>query len=451
MREERLAQLIEDKKYLEIKKEMEQMNEVDIAHFLNPLDPQTTLLLFRMLPKDSAVEVFAHFSREQQSSIITSATDTETEDIIEELFFDDMIDIIEEVPANIVNKILLYAREDERKLVNQFLKYPADSAGSLMTIEYVNLHRDMTVEEALEHIKEVGLTSETVYTCYVTDHNRKLEGFVSLRQIVTSEQDTMIEEIMESKIIKVNTHDDQETVAGVFSRYGFVALPVVDNENRLIGIITVDDIMAVIQKEATEDFQIMAGTSPTDESYLETSAFKLVRNRLPWLLILMISGTFTGRIMAKYEDVLASVVILSTFIPMLMDTGGNSGSQSSTLVIRGLAVGDIKNTDGLKVVLKELGISTIAGSILAIINFLRLIWIEQVPVMVALTVTITLFAVVVASKLVGGILPIIADKLNMDPAIMAGPLITTIVDAMALYLYFVLAQTLLSDLLVAVL
>ena len=447
MREERLAQLMLNKDYLKVKNELTEMNEVDIADFLNPLDPQTTLLLFRMLPKDLAVEVFAHFSRDQQTSIINTATETEVESIIEELYFDDMIDIIEEVPANIVNKILLYAREDERKLVNQFLKYPADSAGSLMTIEYVNLHREMTVKEALDHIKEVGLTSETVYTCYVIDNKRKLEGFVSLRKIVTSEEDVLIDEIMEEDIIKVNTHDDQEEVAGVFSRYGFVALPVVDNENRLIGIITVDDIMGIIEQEATEDFQIMAGTSPSDESYLDTGVLKLVRNRLPWLLILMISGTFTGRIMAKYEDILASVVILSTFIPMLMDTGGNSGSQSSTLVIRGLATGDIKNTDGLKVVLKELGISSIAGLILAGINFLRLITLEKVPVKIALTVTITLFAVVVASKLVGGILPIIADKLNMDPAIMAGPLITTIVDAMALYLYFVLAQTLLSDIL----
>lgn len=449
MNEERLAKLIEEKRYLEIKKDISEMNEVDVAELLNPLDPQTTLLLFRMLPKDLAVEVFAHFSREQQLGIITTATEREVGDIIEELFFDDMIDLIEEVPANVVNKILLYAREDERKLVNQFLNYPADSAGSLMTIEYVNLHRDMTVKQALEHIKEVGLTSETVYTCYVIDENRKLEGFVSLRKIVTSEEDTLIKEIMESEIINVNTHDDQETVAGVFSRYGFVALPVVDKENRLIGIITVDDIMGIIQQEATEDFQIMAATSPTEESYLDASVWQLVKNRLPWLLILMISGTFTGRIMSKYEDVLASVVILSTFIPMLMDTGGNSGSQSSTLVIRGLAVGDIKDTDGLKVIWKELRIAAIAGLALAVINFIRLVWIERVPTMIALTVTITLFAIVVASKLVGGILPIIAQKMNLDPAIMAGPLITTIVDAMALYFYFILAQTLLSDLLVA--
>lgn len=444
MNEKRLLELIEERNYLEIKKQISKMNEVDVAELLDPMDAQTTLLIFRMLPKDLAVEVFAHFSKEQQIGIIQSVTDEEVENIIEDLFFDDMIDLIEEVPANVVNKILTYARDDERRLVNQFLNYPQNSAGSLMTIEYVNLNRRQTVGEALAHIKEVGLTSETVYTCYVTDSNRKLEGFVSLRKIVTSEKDVLIEDIMEFDIISVNTHDDQETVAGVFSKYGFVALPVVDRENRLIGIITVDDIMAVIEQEATEDFQIMAGTSPTEENYLDTSVWQLVKNRLPWLLILMISGTFTGRIMARYEKVLAANVLLSTFIPMLMDTGGNSGSQSSTLIIRGLAVGDIEVHDGLRVIWKELRISIIIGIILAVVNFFRLLILESVAVPIALTVSITLIATVVAAKLVGGILPIIAEKLNLDPAIMAGPLITTIVDALALFVYFMIAQALLG-------
>ncbi len=441
---EKLTQLVEDKKYLQIKKEVSEMNEVDVAELLDPMDAQTTLLVFRMLPKDLAVEVFSHFSREQQLGIIESVTDAEVESIIEDLFFDDMIDLIEEVPANVVNKILKYAREDERKLVNQFLNYPSDSAGSLMTIEYVKLKRGQTVKEALDHIKDVGLTSETVYTCYVLDDNRKLEGYVSLRKIVTSEEDVLIDDIMEWDIISVNTHDDQEEVASVFSRYGFVALPVVDNENRMIGIITVDDIMGIIEQEATEDFQIMAGTSPTEESYLDTSVFKLVKNRLPWLLILMISGTFTQRIMARYEDVLAAQVTLSLFIPMLMDTGGNSGSQSSTLIIRGLAVGDIKVTDGLKVLWKEFRISLVVGIVLSFVNFLRLTYLEGVDLQIAMTVSITLIVTVVTAKLVGGILPIIAQTFKMDPAIMAGPLITTVVDVMALFVYFMVAQSLLG-------
>ena len=444
MDERRLLELLEDKKYLEIKQKISKLNEVDVAELLDPLDAQNTLLIFRMLPKDVAVEVFAHFSKEQQIGIIQAVTDEEVENIIEDLFFDDMIDLIEEVPANVVNKILRYAREDERRLVNQFLNYPQDSAGSLMTIEYVNLTRNLSVKEALAHIKEVGLTSETIYTCYVTDKNRKLEGFVSLRKIVTSEEDVIIEDIMEFDVISVNTNDDQETVAGVFSRYGFVALPVVDRENRLIGIITVDDIMGIIEKEATEDFQIMAGTSPTEDSYIDASVLQLVRNRLPWLLILMISGTFTGRIMARFENVLATHVILSTFIPMLMDTGGNSGSQSSTLIIRGLAVGDIKVTDGAKVLWKELRISLIVGLVLAVVNYGRLVLLEHVLSPIAFTVSVTLVATVVSAKLVGGFLPIIAEKFNMDPAIMAGPLITTIVDALALFVYFLIAQSVLG-------
>ncbi len=444
MNEKQLLELINEKNYLVIKERLAELNVVDIAELLDPLDAQSTLLLFRMLPKDMAVEVFSHFSKEQQLGIIESVTDREVEEIIEDLFFDDMIDLIEEVPANIVNKILEYAKEDERKLVNQFLNYPADSAGSLMTIEYVDLHRDMTVGEALEHIKEVGLTSETVYTCYVIDVNRKLEGYVSLRNIVVSEKSMYIRDIMEFDVIKVNTHDDQETVAGVFSKYGFVALPVVDNESRMIGIITVDDIMGIIQQEATEDFQIMAGTSPTEDSYLESSVWTLVKNRLPWLMILMISGTFTQRIMGRYESIIAGQAVLSTFIPMIMDTGGNSGSQSSTLVIRGLAVGDIKVTDAWKVIWKEFRISFIAGIILSGVNFLRLVLLEKVPVMVALTVSVTLVATVMAAKLVGGILPIIAEKLHLDPAIMAGPLITTVVDVLALIVYFQMAQVLLG-------
>lgn len=444
MDERILLELIQEKKYVQIKKELSEMNEVDVAELLDPLDVHSTLLIFRMLPKDLAVEVFAHFSTEQQLGIINSITDKELEYIVDELFFDDMIDLIEEMPANIVKKILKSSKEEERKLINQFLKYPIDSAGSIMTIEYVDLRKEATVKEALDHIKEIGLNKETVYTCYVTDKKRTLEGFVSLRTLVTSDEDKIIEDIMEDEVIKVYTHDDQESVANVFRKYGFLALPVVDNENRLTGIITVDDIMDVMEQEATEDFQIMAAMSPSEDAYLNTGVMTLAKNRLPWLLVLMISATFTGRIMGKFEDVLASVVVLSTFIPMLMDTGGNSGSQSSTLIIRGLATGEITTHDWWKVLWKELRISFIVGTVLAGINFLRIIFLEKVDTTVALTVSITIVVTVMASKIVGGILPLIAKKLKADPAIMAGPLITTIVDALALMVYFGIAKTLLG-------
>lgn len=444
MDERRLLELIEQKKYMEIKKELSEMNEVDVAELLDPLDAHMTLLIFRMLPKDLAVEVFAHFSMEQQLGIINSVTDKELEYIMDELFFDDMIDLIEEMPANIVKKVLKATKEDERKLINQFLKYPADSAGSIMTIEYVDLKKGMTVKEALGHIKETGLNKETVYTCYVTDRKRTLEGFVSLRTLVTSEEELLIDDIMEDEVIHVNTHDDQESVANVFRKYGFLAIPVVDNENRLTGIITVDDIMDIMEQEATEDFQIMAAMSPSEDAYLDTGVITLAKHRLPWLLILMVSATFTGRIMAKFENVLASVVILSTFIPMLMDTGGNSGSQSSTLIIRGLATGEINTHDWWKVLWKELRISFIVGIVLSIINFLRLIVIEKIDLTIAITVSLTLVVTVMSSKIVGGILPLIAKKFKLDPAIMAGPLITTIVDALSLVVYFGIATALLG-------
>ena len=444
MEEKLLEQVHEEKKYVKIKKELSDMNEVDVAELLDPLDPHTTLLLFRMLPKDLAVEVFSYFSTEQQLGIINAVTDKELAHIIDELFFDDMIDLIEEMPANIVNKILMYAKEEERKLINQFLKYPADSAGSIMTIEYVELRKDMTVGEAMAHIKEIGLNRETVYTCYVTDKNRTLEGFVSLRTLVTSEEDEVIRDIMEDEVINVNTHDDQETVANAFSRYGFLAIPVVDKEHRLTGIITVDDIMDVIEQETTEDFQIMAAMSPSEDAYLDTGVMALAKHRLPWLLILMISGIFTGRIMGRYEDVLSSVVVLATFIPMLMDTGGNSGSQSSTLIIRGLAVGDIKLSDGWKVLWKEFRISFIVGIALAATNFARLMIFDKVGVSVSLIVSITLLLTVMSSKMVGGTLPLLAKRLKLDPAIMAGPLITTIVDGLSLVVYFTLATRLLG-------
>lgn len=444
MDEKRLMELIEEKKYIQIQRELSEMNEVDVAELLDPLDPQTTLLIFRMLPKDLAAGAFADISTEQQSEIINAITDRELTHIMDELFFDDMIDMIEEMPANIVKKILKNKRESERELINQFLRYPEDSAGSIMTIEYVDLKKNMTVKQALAHIKKTGLNKETVYTCYVTDPKRRLDGFVSLRDLVTAEEDSIIEDIMESEVIHVNTHDDQENIANMFRKYGYLALPVVDNENRLTGIITVDDIMDVMEQEATEDFHRMAAMSPSEEAYLNTGVFSLAWHRLPWLLVLMISATFTGRIVTHFESILTQMVILSVFIPMLMDTGGNSGNQSSTLIIRGLALGEIQIKDWWKVLWKEVRVSLLVGVILAATNFARLLLVERVEVMVALTVSITIVITVISAKMVGGTLPLLAKKLKLDPAIMAGPLITTIVDAMALIVYFLMATILLG-------
>lgn len=443
MNEQELLELIDQKKYVTIKKTLSELNAVDVAELLDPIELTTALLIFRMLPKDLAVEVFAHFSTDQQRDIINAITDKELNHILDELFFDDMIDMIEEMPANIVNKILKNSTQEERNLINQFLKYPEYSAGSIMTIEHVELKQEMTVKEALAHIKEIGLSKETIYTCYVTDNNRVLEGIVSLRAIVTSEDDEIIKDIMEKELIYVNTHDDQETVASIFKKYGFIALPVVDKEHRLTGIITVDDIIDVIEQEATEDFQRMAAMEPSEEAYLDTSIFVLAKHRITWLLLLMVGATFTGGIIGKYEDVLSTMTILTAFIPMLMDTGGNSGSQSSTLIIRGLATGEVTLKDKWKVMSKEFSISIIVGVILAFVNFIKNMYIDKVGFTVAFTVSITLVATVMMAKMVGGILPLIAKKFKMDPAIMAGPLITTIVDSMALVVYFNIATALL--------
>ena len=444
MDERRLEKLIKERNYITIKKELDKLNSVDVADLLEPLDISISLLIFRMLSKDLAVDVFANFSYEKQRDIIGLITDRELKEIINELYFDDMIDMIEEMPANVVKKILSHAKEEERSLINQFLKYPPDSAGSIMTIEYVELKKEMTVKDALRHIKETGLDKETVYTCYVTDKNRKLEGIVSLRKLVISDEDDTIKDIMNTDVIYVHTHDHQESVANVFIKYGFLALPVVDKENRLTGIITVDDIMDVMEQEATEDFQKMAAMAPSEEAYLDTGVFTLARHRLPWLLVLMISATFTGRIMLKFESLLSSVVILSALIPMLMDTGGNSGNQSSTLIIRGLATGEISISDWYKVLWKEFRISIIVGVILSLINLLRLIVIEKVAFTIAVIISLTTIVTVVSAKLVGGSLPIIAKKIGLDPAIMAGPLITTIVDALSLIVYFAIASALLG-------
>ncbi|KAJ52633.1 magnesium transporter [Clostridium tetanomorphum DSM 665] len=439
-----VLELIQQKNFTKVREKIIKLNSVHIGEIIENLDVSEAILIFRMLPKDLVVDVFNYINNDFQEKIISSITDKEIENIIDQIYFDDMIDLLEEMPAKVVKKILQYSNVEERKLINEFLNYPESSAGSLMTIEYVDLKKTMTVKEALEHIKATGVNKETIYTCYVIDANRKLEGIISLRHLILSDYEAKIEDIMKSDVVYVNTHKDQEEVAKVFKKYDLIAVPVVDMEDRLTGIITIDDIVDVIEQENTEDFQKMAAMAPSEKEYLNTGVWKLAKNRLMWLIILMISATFTGNIIKSFENVLQSVVLLTAFIPMLMDTGGNAGSQSATLVIRSIALGEIKRKDVLKVMWKELRVSLIVGILLSIINFLRIYYIERVPLNISLTVCITLIFTVILAKVVGAILPMLAKKLNLDPAIMASPLITTVVDATSLIVYFSVAKILLG-------
>lgn len=441
---EQLMQLINEGKYAEVRNILIKNNVVDIAQMLELIDEESIIIVFRLLPKEMAVDVFSYLSYERQQYIIEAITDKEIQNIIDNLFLDDTIDLLEEMPANVVKKILKNTTEDKRKIINQFLNYPENSAGSIMTIEYVDLKKEMTVGQALEHIKKTGVDKETIDVCYVIDSSRKLEGIIHLRKLVLSEQNVVIENIMDTNIIALNTYDQRDKIASVFKKYDLLAMPVVDNENRLVGIITVDDVVDIIEQENTEDFQRMAAMQPAEEEYLKANVFSLAKNRILWLLVLMISATFTGNIIRNFEDVLQSVVVLAAFIPMLMDTGGNAGSQSSTLIIRGLALEEIKLTDFLKVLWKELRVGLIVAIALSGVNFLRILLIEKTDLKITITVCISLFVTVLIAKVVGGILPIIAKSVKIDPAIMAGPLITTIVDAMALITYFSIASMLLG-------
>ncbi|MDO5688768.1 MAG: magnesium transporter [Tissierellia bacterium] len=444
LQEQDIHQLIEQKKIAELKDYLIRLNPVDLAELMEELDQPSALLVLRILPRELGVEAFAYMEVDKQKRLASLITDAELKSILEELYFDDMIDLLEEMPAEFVADVLKNAPFERRELINEFLKYPEDSAGSIMTIEYVDLKVDMTVAEAIDHIREAGMTKETVYTCYVTSDFNELVGIVSLRKLVTVDREKTIGQIMDKEIITVGTLDDQEDVVEVFKKYDFLAVPVVDGELHLTGIVTVDDIMEVIEEEATEDFQKMAAIAPTEEEYLDAGVLTLAKNRLPWLLVLMISGTFTAAIIRGYEDVLAQVAILSTFVPMLMDTGGNAGSQSSTLIIRGIAIGEIKLKDIFKVMKKETAIAIICGLILAVVNFFRLVLIENADSSVAFVVSATLVFTVLMAKLIGGALPLAAKKLHADPAIMAGPLLTTIVDVGSLIIYFIFATRFLN-------
>lgn len=442
--EKEFDELINNKDLKGARELLESLNEIDIADLIDDMDPVSGAVLYRMLPKDVAMEVFAYFDAEQQQAIINASTDNEIKAILDELNMDDMVDMLEEMPATVVNRILQNASTETRNMINVFLKYPEDSAGSIMTIEYVSLKKEITVSDALRKIKNEGIDKETIYTLYITDEARKLVGIVSLRELIVAPRDEIVANLMEDDVIYAHTHDDREEVAAIFKKYGFKALPIVDNERRIVGIVTVDDILDVMEEETTEDFQKMAGTTPNEEPYLQTSPFKLAKHRIPWLLVLMISSTITQKIINNYENFLSSIPFLSGFIPMLMDTGGNSGSQSSTLVIRGMAVGDIRGRDWLKVLWKELRVALLCGLVLAFVNYFKVIYIDGVSADVALTVSCTLVVSVLAAKLVGGLLPIAAAAFKMDPAIMASPLITTIADATSLTAYFIFAQSLIK-------
>lgn len=436
--------LIKENRYSELKKELVEMNVVDVALLLEELDKQKLLVIFRILPKQIAAGVFSHISNDLQRYIVESISDEEIKYILDKLFFDDKVDFLEEMPSNVVKKVLKNTDDKTRKLINQFLNYPADSAGSIMTIEFVDLKSKMTVREAIQHIKETGIDKETIDNCYIIDNKRKLEGVISIRKLVLSEDSMIVKDIMEVNVKYINTNDDQEVISSLFKKYNFISMPVVDSERRLVGIVTIDDIVDVIDQENTEDLQKMAGMQPSDEEYLKTNVFLLARHRIVWLLILMISATFTGNIIKSFDQVLRSAVLLASFIPMLMDTGGNAGTQSSTLIIRGMALDEIGLKDTLKVFFKELQVGCLVGFVLSAFNFLRIYYFENTDLLISLSVCITLFFTVVLAKVIGGILPIAAHKCKVDPALMASPLITTIVDSFALIIFFTTASILLK-------
>ena len=445
MKNNTIQTLINEKKYFEIRKYLNDLNTIEVSELLNQFESSELIMIFRLLSKNRAADVFSYLDTEHQEMIINTMTDVETKNIFDELYFDDIVDIIEEMPANVVKKILKNTDTKDRHLINQLLKYPDNSAGSIMTTEYMDLKKDMSVSQALSKIRETIEDTENVYTCYVISKDRKLEGVISLKELITSDDDVILENLMNRNFVSVHTNDDQEEVAEIIKKYDLIVLPVTDVEGRLLGIITIDDVMDVVEQEATEDFHRMAGISPVEESYLKTSAFKMARQRISWLIILMISATFTGRIIKNYDSVLQSVVILSSFIPMLMDTGGNAGAQSSTIVVRALALGEVKPKDTFKILRKEFCISFIVAVVLAAINYLRLITMTRTPLNVALVVSVTLIFVVMISKIIGAFLPVVAKSLKMDPAIMAGPLITTILDALTLTIYFKFATIFLSN------
>ena len=441
---ELLTELLRNKKWQELKEMLTEMNEQDIAELFMELEERELTLIYRLLPKELAAEVFVNMEPEYQELLIRAFSDTELREVLDELYVDDAVDLIEEMPATLVKRILRHTDPDTRKSINEILRYPEDSAGSLMTIEYVDLKRSLTVADAFTRIRRTGVDKETIYTCYVTDSKRKLKGYVTVKDLLLAEETATIREIMEDNVISVNTHEDKEVVADLFQKYDLVVLPVVDRENRLVGIITVDDAIDVLQEEITEDMELMAGITPTDKPYLKMGVFENFKKRIPWLMLLMVSATFTEKIITYFEGALTSCVVLTAFIPMLTGTCGNCGNQSSSTIIRGISLGEIEFKDTFKVVFKEFSIAIVCGITLAIVNFGKLMIFNDIGWKISLVVSITMIAAVVFAKVVGSILPVIAKKIGFDPAVMSSPFISTIVDAVTLLIYFAIASSVLN-------
>ena len=450
--EKALLKLLEEKKYATLRDILTTMNPMDVAGLFDGLDEKQIPLMFRLLPKEQAAETFVEMEPEAKELLIRGFSDNELKEVLDELYVDDAADIVEEMPANVVQRILKHADPEMRSSINQILRYPEDSAGSIMTTEYVSLRPHMTVEEAILRIRRQGVDKETIYTCYVLDKDRTLLGIVTVKDLLLAESDdTEIREIMTSNIISVTTQDDQEEVAKMFSKYNFLALPVVDTENRMVGIVTFDDAMDVMEEEATEDMEIMAAMTPSEKSYLKSSPFDLYKHRIPWLMLLMVSATFTGMIISSFESALTKLAALTAFIPMLMDTGGNCGSQSSVTVIRALSLDELEFSDALTVLWKEIRTAVLCGITLAAVCFLKVLLVDRllmgnasISLSVDLVICLALGVTVIMAKMVGCTLPLLAKKLGFDPAVMASPFITTIVDALSLLVYFLFAKTILG-------
>lgn len=435
---ELILELLENRQYKELKTELENMHPVDIAEMLEEFDEKQVLLIFRLLGKDEAAETFTEMNSDMQEMLINAMSDSEIKEVMDEMYLDDTVDVLEEMPANVVDRLLMATDEETRRQINTLLNYPEDSAGSIMNVEYIAFQKGMTVEDAILKIRQVGLNRETIYTCYVTE-KRKLIGVVSLRQLLVSGDSRLIEEIMETNLLYVNTHDDQEEAAAMINKYGLIAIPVVDQEMRMVGIVTVDDAIDVMEEEITEDISMMAGiVTPSEDNYFATSTWKHARSRFPWLLFLMLSATLSGLVLGHFEAALITMPILNTFVPMLTGTGGNCGSQSSTLIIRGLATDEIEFRDILKIIFKELRVAALVGAMLALVNGIRVV-IMYHDLMLAFTLGITLLCTVVLAKTIGCTLPLIAKKCRLDPALMAAPLITTLVDTGTILIYFTIA------------
>ncbi|MBQ3209917.1 MAG: magnesium transporter [Oscillospiraceae bacterium] len=449
-RTDELTELLDKRDMKQLKRRMEEMNEFDVAEFLTEIGDNRMPMVFRLLSKEAAAEVFANFEAPEQEQIINSITDSELAAIIEELYVDDAVDMMEELPANVVRRVMRTATAETRNLINQYLRYPENSAGSIMTSEFVDLKKYMSVKESFARIRRIGEDKETIYVCFVISADRKLEGIVTVKDLLLADDDVIIEDLMDRNVIFASTTDDQESVSEKFSDYDLMAMPVVDKEGRLVGIVTVDDVLDVMEQETTEDFEIMAGILPSDKPYSRTSTFEMWKNRIPWLMFLMLSATFTSMILTSFEDMLAVQAGLVAFIPMLMGTGGNSGAQASTAVIRSLSLGDTEPKDAFRVMWKEWRVSFLCGLSLAVVNFVKMLLVDGmvlhndvITVAVAATVSLSILFIVMFAKVVGSTLPILAEKIGVDPAVMANPLISTVTDAVSLLIYIYVAKLIL--------